>query len=114
MSEIGFVEHKSICFPKALNICLTLNILMGFKTMTVTDDAYELAKRLKLPNESFTEWIRRLGKKQLLVSDIPGIVKMSDEAYEETKTRMAAWRKSLDEGMTRRVERVRSRLKRAH
>ena len=85
---------------------------MGFKTMTVADDAYELASRAKLPDESFSELLRRTYKKQLLVRDLAGAVLMTDAEYKATKARMAAWRKDFDKGMERRIARVRARFRR--
>jgi predicted CopG family antitoxin len=41
------------------------------KNMAVSDDVYELLSRLKLPNESFSDTIKRLAKKPKL-SEIAG------------------------------------------
>ncbi|MBI4150808.1 hypothetical protein HY492_01655 [Candidatus Woesearchaeota archaeon] len=85
---------------------------MGFKTMTVADDAYALAGRAKLPGESFSALLRRTYGRKLLVRDLVGAVKMTGKEFAETKARMADWRKNLDESMERRVARVRARFRR--
>jgi len=42
------------------------------KNIAIADDVYELLTRLKRENESFTDVIRRLVKKQAMLHDLAG------------------------------------------
>jgi len=55
---------------------------MTSKTISVSEDAYELLKKMKLKNESFTETIRRLAKRRRIM-DCAGL--WSDVPEEEMK-----------------------------
>lgn len=49
---------------------------MATKTISITEDAYEILAKQKMPNESFSVVIRRIAKKKKL-SDFSGILKAS-------------------------------------
>jgi predicted CopG family antitoxin len=53
---------------------------MPSKTISVSEDAYELLSKMKLKNESFTETIKRLAKRRRL-TDCAGL--WSDTTDEE-------------------------------
>ena len=55
---------------------------MTSKTISVSEDAYELLKKMKLKGESFTETIRRIAKRRRL-TDCAGL--WSDIPEEELK-----------------------------
>ncbi len=63
---------------------------MTSKTISVSEDAYELLKKMKLNGESFTETIRRLAKRRR-ITDCAGL--WSDVPEKE----MEAVRESIDE-----------------
>jgi predicted CopG family antitoxin len=50
------------------------------KNIAVSDDVYELLSRLKLPNESFSDTIKRLAKKPRL-SEIAGSKTVTKEEW---------------------------------
>lgn len=66
------------------------------KTIAVSDDVYELLVKSKLPNESFSDVIRRSLKKGMRLSDIAGSLTISKEEWDkvekvfETQKRMDA------------------------
>jgi len=53
------------------------------KTITVSDDVYELLVKAKLPNESFSDVIRRSIKKGMKISDIAGSKTISEEDWKK-------------------------------
>jgi predicted CopG family antitoxin len=55
---------------------------MPSKTISVSEDAYDLLSKMKLKNESFTETIKRLAKRRKL-TDCAGL--WSDATDEEMK-----------------------------
>jgi len=63
---------------------------MTSKTISVSEDAYDLLKKMKLKGESFTETIRRLAKRRR-IADCAGL--WSDVPEEE----MNAIMESIDE-----------------
>lgn len=46
---------------------------MPHKTITITEDVYDILVRMKLPNESFSEQIRRLTEKKGKISECAGL-----------------------------------------
>jgi len=54
------------------------------KNIAVSDDVYELLSRLKLPNESFSDVIRRLAKKPRL-GEIAGSKTVTKEQWAKVK-----------------------------
>ncbi len=85
---------------------------MVVKTITITEDAYDTIKGMKKPDESFSELFLRIGKKPLTIKDIAGILKHTPEEAAEFRKRFWEYRKSLGEGMEKRIEDVRTRFKR--
>ncbi len=63
-------------------ICVHICIYVTSKNISLTDDAYELLKKMKMGNESFSDTIRRLAKRHRL-SDCVGLwADMPDEELE--------------------------------
>ena len=52
------------------------------KTIAVSDDVYELLSKSKLPNESFSDVIRRALKRGMRLSDIAGSRTATREDWE--------------------------------
>jgi len=52
---------------------------MGVKTLTITEEAYELLAREKKGKESFSEVIKRLARERGELKDSFGAWKMTDE-----------------------------------
>ena len=61
-----------IRLSKPLNTHTCTRTLMGTKTITIMDDAYELLVRQKRPNESFSEEIRRIVPKKVDLMQFAG------------------------------------------
>jgi predicted CopG family antitoxin len=59
------------------------------RTITISDEVYELLKRSKLPNESFSAVIRRNLRKGKLV-EIAGSGTLSKDDWERAKKHLAA------------------------
>jgi len=53
------------------------------KRITISDDVYELLVKAKLPNESFSDVIRRSIKKGMKISDIAGSKTISEEDWKK-------------------------------
>ena len=71
---------------KPLNTRMCTRTLMGTKTITIMDDAYELLVGQKKPNESFSEEIRRIVPKKRNLMEFAGSwSKMSDKEVKEMK-----------------------------
>lgn len=85
---------------------------MGFKTITVTDEAYNAIKGLKQENESFSELFKRMGTRQLKVKDILRFAKHTPEEAEEFRKRVLAVRKQMNKDMEERIKRVRAGFER--
>jgi len=75
------------------------------KTVSVSEDAYELLKKMKLKGESFTETIRRLARRRRL-ADCAGLWSdVSEEEMEDYWGSIADLRRRAVESMEmRRVE----------
>jgi len=56
---------------------------MAHKTLTISEEAYEALKKLKVENESFTKTILRLGKKLKKKSLAEFAGKLKDEKFEK-------------------------------
>jgi len=72
------------------------------RTIVISDDVYELLKRSKLPNESFSSVIRRNLRKGKL-SEIAGSHTLSTSDWKKAK-------RLLQESETRTVEKMTERL----
>ncbi|RLI40456.1 hypothetical protein DRO59_09280 [Candidatus Bathyarchaeota archaeon] len=55
------------------------------RTIAVSDDVYELLVKSKLPNESFSDVIRRSLKKGMRLSDIAGSLTISKEEWDRVE-----------------------------
>ena len=51
--------------PKILNICLNINIIMGFKTLTIKESVYKKLLLMKKKDESFSDLFERLSNKNI-------------------------------------------------
>jgi predicted CopG family antitoxin len=74
---------------------------MTSKTISVTEEVYELLSRLKLPHESLGDVIKRLCEEKTAnslikwISEKPLWSDMSEEEYEQTKRNINDVRKKL-------------------
>jgi len=66
------------------------------RTIAISDEVYEMLKKLKLPGESFSDVIKRLIKRGGRLSDIAGSGTITKEGWEELK-KLREKRKKLDE-----------------
>ena len=68
------------------------------KTITVTDDAYEMLKKMKSGDESFSEVIRRVAKPTFNIMDYFGILSKEDgdKVSEEIKKRRERISKDIE------------------
>ena len=72
------------------------------KTIAVSDDVYELLVKSKLPNESFSETIRRALKKGMKLSDVAGSRTVTKEDWEKV-ARTFELQRELDEERVKRL-----------
>lgn len=87
---------------------------MTIKTITITQDAYDAAKRLKREDESFSDLFLRLGARALTLKDIKGVLHHSSAEALAFRKRVQEERHVLSQNLTQREDYVRTRLKRAH
>ncbi len=87
---------------------------MTVKTITITEEAYDVIRSMKNEGESFSELFKRIGKRHLIVNDIVGILKQDKKEGEDFKLRVAKIRDDLSKDMERRIDDVRTRFKRAN
>ena len=80
---------------------------MPTKTITITEDAYEILKAMKEPKESFSETIRRIGKRKPL-SAFFGI--LSKEAGDKLEENVRKFRKEAEESYKKRIEKIRKAM----
>lgn len=68
------------------------------KTITVTDDAYEMLKKMKSGDESFSEVIKRVAKPTFRLSDYFGIIskEAGDRIANEAKKRRGRLSKDIE------------------
>lgn len=77
-------------------------MLMGYKTISLSEEAYKILKNAKRDRESFSQVVIRLGKKRSL-EDFVGcissesITKLSDALDVFRRERGTAWSESMDE-----------------
>jgi len=67
------------------------------KTIAVSDDVYDLLVKSKLPNESFSDVIRRSIKKGIRLSDIAGSKTISEEDWKKVTKAFKPQRKADEE-----------------
>jgi len=73
------------------------------KNISLTDDAYELLKKMKMGDESFSDTIRRLAKRRR-ISDCVGLwAEVPDEDIEVIKENIKEIRKRADESLEARA-----------
>ncbi len=72
------------------------------KTIAVSNEVYELLVKSKLPNESFSETIRRTIKKGMKLSDIAGSRTVTKEDWEKA-TKAFEQQKKLNEERKKRL-----------
>jgi len=72
------------------------------KTIAVSDDVYESLSKLKLPEESFSDIIRKSLKKGIRLSDIAGSRTITREDWQRV-TRAFEGQRALDEERKRRL-----------
>ncbi|MBU1975018.1 MAG: antitoxin VapB family protein [Nanoarchaeota archaeon] len=75
---------------------------MATKTLTITEDAYNLLSSRKGPNESFSDVISRITKSTSL-RELVGI--LSDKDAKELKSNIAKTRKQMDKDFEKRMKR---------
>jgi predicted CopG family antitoxin len=51
--------------PKLLNICLNINIIMAFKTLTIKESVYKKLLLMKKKDESFSDLFERLSNSNI-------------------------------------------------
>lgn len=66
-----------------IHITYETNVDGMARTIAVSDDVYDLLVKSKLPNESFSDVIRRSLKKGMKLSDIAGSHTISKEQWEK-------------------------------
>lgn len=68
------------------------------KTITVTDEAYEMLKRMKNGDESFTEVIKRVAKPTFQLKDYFGVIskEVGDRIANEAKKRRERLSKDIE------------------
>ena len=54
-------------FPQILNICLNINLIMAFKTLTIKESVYKKLVLMKKEKESFSDLFERLSNSNLEV-----------------------------------------------
>ena len=74
------------------------------KTIAVSDDVYELLRKSKLPNESYSDVIRRTLRKGMRLSDIAGSRTVTKEDWERV-TEAFRLQRQRDEERRRRLMR---------
>lgn len=74
------------------------------KTITVTDNAYESLKRMKIRDDSFSDVINRISEEKKTIKDFFGI--LGKESYEEMKEKTREIRKKLDKDSKERMKNV--------
>jgi len=85
-----------------------LKLIMAVKTITITEDAYNLLKARKAQSESFTDVISRIAKRRPL-SDFFGV--LSKESGERLEKSIMGLRKRRDEAHRKRMERIVAEMK---
>ena len=78
--------------------------VMGTKTITVMDDAYDILSRNKMKDESFSDVIRRIGSKKGNLSKFIGILNVSNKEAENMKKEILELRKKDTEEFLEKVK----------
>lgn len=78
---------------------------MATKTITITEDAYDVLKSRKLPDESFSEVIKRVvGEKRDIMRHAGAWKHIPDEEIEEMKNNIKELRRKSTEAALKRVK----------
>ena len=73
---------------------------MTTKTITVTEDAYESLKDLKMEGESFSDVLLRIGEKKCTVTSFFGLLKDGD--VKEARENLKKWREEFSKDAEKR------------
>lgn len=85
---------------------------MVIKSLTITEDAYDALKKLKLGNESFSEVILRISRgKSNAIEKYFGTLKMSAKEVNEWQKKIKEERKEFDKNFRERQEKFKEILK---
>lgn len=80
-------------------ICVHIYVCVTSKNISLTDDAYELLKKMKMGDESFSDTIKRLAKRRRL-SDCVGLwADIPDEEMEAITGSIMELRKRAKESL---------------
>lgn len=81
-----------------------LNIMMGFKTITIKTTVYKELAKIKQSDESFSDLFGRLmGEKRVNLMDFAGAWNLTEKDFSDTKRRMAEHRKRFNEDFDKRL-----------
>ncbi len=85
---------------------------MVVKTITVTEEAYEALKRLKMENESFSQGILRVSQEKKInpVVKYFGVLKDSKKEMVELRRKIKERRAEIDKEAEERAHKIRERL----
>jgi len=81
------------------------------KTITITDNAYDAIKNMKIADESFSELFTRISNRQLKISDLAGALNHSSMDAEKFRQNVKKQHELLNEGAEERMKDVRARFK---
>ncbi len=80
-------------------ICVHICICVTSRNISLTDDVYELLKKMKMGDESFSDTIRRLAKRRS-ISDCAGLwADVPDEEIDAIKENIRELRKRVAESL---------------
>ena len=78
---------------------------MATKNIAITEEAYNLMRRHKLPNESFSQLIKERFKKGKTLTDYAGIwADTPEEEWQEFERHVREARKGLSRSLKKRTE----------
>lgn len=84
---------------------------MTIKSLTITEDAYEALKRMKLKNESFSEVILRLSQEKIgAAAKFFGGLKISDKEAKEWQESIKQRRRKFNEEIEQRKQKIQRAL----
>lgn len=83
---------------------------MATKTITIMEDAYKLMAMEKMPNESFSDLVRRKFRNADLLQFAGAWKDMSDEQAEELKASVRAVRENMNKGFARKIKKLQARM----
>lgn len=86
-------------------VCVHIHRIMGTKTISIKEEAYEALLREKINKESFTDTILRITKKSGKIADCFGSWKMTDKEEEAIYSELSKGWHLAQERITREVSR---------